>query len=246
MRFTSSSVSDWLNGEARARGETERIASRSGMRRAFINRLMAPDWHKIEPLLGKFADDGLEHVGNSLAVFVDRFVNGHIDRRVGVAAIASRLELKHKGGDYGRAAVLPDAGGSSREERRPFKEPDLYTAVQVGAIDQHRDKLAAPEGLDDFDKGKFVRTDRDRFDAEALPVLLPPGVELRSGFFQCDYIHGEPVGGKRHSSQFPGAEVAGDKERAPSVTTRRLEEPETTALKHQSFKPFRAVRGAIT
>ena len=153
-----------------------------------MNRLKAPDWHKIEPLLGKFSDNGLEHIRNSLAVFVDGFVNGHIDRWVRIAAIASRLELKHKGGNYGRVAVLPDSGGSSREERRPFKEPDLDTAVEVGAIDQHRDKLIAPEGLDDFDKGKFVRTDRDRFDSEALPVLLPPGVELRSGFFQGDYI----------------------------------------------------------
>jgi len=49
-----------------------------------------PDGHEVVPLFRELPDKGLEDVGNTLAIFFDCPIGGHINGSIGVASVPSQ------------------------------------------------------------------------------------------------------------------------------------------------------------
>src|SRR3984893_17501399 len=119
------------------------------------------------------------------------------------------------------------------EKGRGIEKPNLNTAVEVGPINQHRNKFVAAERLHNFHKGKFVRADGDRLDPEALPVFLAPFIQFLSRLGHGHDIYRETIRGKNHAAEFPGAKMAGDEKDAFTVASACFKELETAAFAHE-------------
>ena len=191
---------------------------------------MLPDRYKIKPLVWKFANDCLEHIGDALAIFLRARFRGHRDRRIGVASVSSRLKLQNKCRNDSRIGVLPDTRGRRGKQGRLIKKFNFNTAVQIRSIDQHRHQLVSSEGLHDLEKSKFVRADRDCFDAELSAILLAPDIELGRRLFQSYDTDRETSRGQSHTAEFPGTEMASEQKSSFPAVSATLEKFESATF----------------
>src|SRR5580700_5131350 len=120
-----------------------------------------------------------------------------------------------------------------REKGWVFEKPNLNTAIEVGPVNQHRNQFVAPERLNNFYKGKFIRADGDRLDPETLPVFLAPFIQFLSRLGHRHDVYREPIRGQDHAAEFPGAQMAGDEQDAFTGASPCFQELETAALAHE-------------